>query len=287
MNIPEVVTDSGERARFLMEALPYIKRYQGARIVVKYGGAAMIEPELRENFADDVALLRLVGMQPIIVHGGGPQVSAMSKALGKEPIFIDGLRVTTDEDLEVVRMVLAGLVNKDVVTLINRHGALAAGLSGEDGGFLRAKKLESEHDLGFVGEITRVHADLVTDLLRDFIPVIATLAVDDEGQTYNVNADDASAAIAAALHARKLIFLTDVPGILDADGNLIPEIGAKEIDRLIETGALTGGMIPKTRAAVAAIHRGAETVTILDGRVEHALLLEIFTDTGSGTLVHK
>lgn len=277
--------DSAARARLLMEALPYIKRYQGARIVVKYGGAAMTEPALRAPFADDVALLRLVGMQPIIVHGGGPQVSAFSRALGREPVFVDGLRVTTADDLEVVRMVLAGAVNKDVVRLINRHGALAAGLTGEDGNFLRAKRIERGVDLGFVGEITAVHAGIVTDLLRAYIPVIATLAVDEDGQTYNVNADDAAAAIAAAVAARKLVFLTDVPGILDANGELIREIDAAEIERLIAEGALTGGMIPKARAALRAIERGAQAVTILDGRVEHALLLEIFTDTGSGTLV--
>lgn len=276
--------DHAERARLLMEALPYIKRYQGARIVVKYGGSAMTEDHLRESFADDVALLSLVGMQPIIVHGGGPQVSAFTRALGREPTFRDGLRVTTAEDLEVVRMVLAGAVNKDVVRLINRHGALAAGLSGEDGGFLRAEPLDPE--LGFVGKVTGVHTDLVTDLLRDFIPVIATLAVDETGQTYNINADDASSAIAAALDARKLVFLTDVAGILDRDGQLIPEIGASQIEDMISDGTLTGGMIPKARAALAAIQRGAQAVTILDGRVEHALLLEIFTDTGSGTLVH-
>lgn len=280
------ITESGlDRARLLMEALPYIKRYHGATIVVKYGGAAMTEPRLRESFADDVALLRLVGMNPVIVHGGGPQVSAFTRALGREPVFVDGLRVTTAEDLEVVRMVLAGSVNKDVVRLINRHGALAAGLSGEDGGFLRAKRKGGPVDLGFVGEITEVHPDIVTDLSHDFIPVIATLAVDETGQTYNVNADDAAAAVAAALHARKLVFLTDVAGILDANGVVMPELRAGDVDRLIADGTLQGGMIPKAQAAVAAIRRGADTVTILDGRTEHALLLELFTDQGSGTMV--
>jgi acetylglutamate kinase len=277
--------DQLARARLLMEALPYIKRYHGATFVVKYGGAAMTETHLRESFADDVALLRLVGMNPVIVHGGGPQVSAFTRALGREPVFVDGLRVTTAEDLEVVRMVLAGSVNKDVVRLINRHGALAAGLSGEDGGFLRAQRKTGPVDLGFVGEITKVHPAIVTDLLRDFIPVIATLAVDDAGQTYNVNADDAAAAVAAALHAQKLIFLTDVAGILDADGMVIPELHASDVDALIAAGTLRGGMIPKAQAAVAAIARGADAVTILDGRTEHALLLEIFTDRGSGTMV--
>jgi acetylglutamate kinase len=245
----------------------------------------MTEPNLREGFADDVALLRLVGLYPVIVHGGGPQVSEFTRALGREPVFVDGLRVTTQEDLEVVRMVLAGSVNKDVVRLINRHGAMAAGLSGEDGGLMRATKKRGEVDLGFVGEIVRIDPAIVTDLLRDFIPVIATLGVDEAGQTYNVNADEAASAIAGAISARKLVFLTDVAGILDRNGQVIPEIRADEAARLIEDGTLSGGMIPKVQAALKAIQEGVQAVTILDGRAEHALLLEIFTDRGSGTMV--
>ncbi|MFP5225558.1 MAG: acetylglutamate kinase [Actinomycetota bacterium] len=277
--------DALGKSRVLMEALPYIKRYHGQTVVVKYGGAAMTEPDLRESFADDVALLRLVGLNPVIVHGGGPQVSEFTRALGREPSFVDGLRVTTAEDLEVVRMVLAGSVNKDVVRLINRHGAMAAGLSGEDGGLMRATKKRGEVDLGFVGEIVRIDPAIVTDLLRDFIPVIATLGVDDAGQTYNINADEAAGAIAGAIGARKLVFLTDVPGILDRDGQVIPEIRADDTARLIEEGTLSGGMIPKVQAALKAIGEGVHAVTILDGRTEHALLLEIFTDRGSGTMV--
>lgn len=277
--------DALDKSRILMEALPYIKRYHGTTVVVKYGGAAMTEPALRESFADDIALLRLVGLLPVIVHGGGPQVSNMTRALGREPEFVDGLRVTTAEDLEVVRMVLAGSVNKDVVRLINRHGALAAGLSGEDGGLLRAQRKNGPVDLGFVGDITSVHPALVTDLMRDFIPVIATLATDESGQTYNINADEAAAAVAGSLDAAKLVFLTDVAGILDHDGTLIPELRASDAERLIGDGTLTGGMIPKVRAALDAIARGVSAVTILDGRLEHALLLEIFTDSGQGTMV--
>jgi acetylglutamate kinase len=277
--------DALGKSRVLMEALPYIKRYHGQTIVVKYGGAAMTEPNLREGFADDVALLRLVGLYPVIVHGGGPQVSEFTRALGREPVFVDGLRVTTQEDLEVVRMVLAGSVNKDVVRLINRHGAMAAGLSGEDGGLMRATKKRGEVDLGFVGEIVRIDPAIVTDLLRDFIPVIATLGVDEAGQTYNINADEAASEIAPAISARKLVFLTDVAGILDRDGQVIPEIRADEAARLIEDGTLSGGMIPKVQAALKAIQDGVQAVTILDGRAEHALLLEIFTDRGSGTMV--
>lgn len=277
--------DALDKARVLMEALPYIKRYHGQTLVVKYGGAAMTEPALRESFADDVALLRLVGLNPVIVHGGGPQVSTFTRALGREPVFVDGLRVTTQEDLDVVRMVLAGSVNKDVVRLINRHGAMAAGLSGEDGGLLHATRKQGPVDLGFVGDIARVDPAIVTDLLRDFIPVIATLGVDEQGQTLNINADEAASAVAAALGARKLVFLTDVGGILDKNGQVIPEIAAPAVPDLIRDGTLNGGMIPKVTAALGAIEDGVEAVTILDGRAEHALLLEIFTDRGSGTMV--
>lgn len=277
--------DALGKSRVLMEALPYIKRYHGETVVVKYGGAAMTETLLRESFADDVALLRLVGLNPVIVHGGGPQVSAFLRKLGREPVFVDGLRVTTAEDLEVVRMVLAGSVNKDVVRLINRHGAMAAGLSGEDGGLLRARKKGGPVDLGFVGEVDSIDPSIVTDLLRDFIPVIATLGVDSAGQSYNVNADEAASAIAASLEARKLVFLTDVAGILDSKGVVIPELSAAEIPSLIADGTLTGGMIPKVQAALDAIRQGVQSVTILDGRAEHALLLEVFTDRGSGTMV--
>ena len=274
-----------EKSRILMEALPYIKRYHGRTIVVKYGGAAMDDPALRESFADDIVLMRFVGLNPVIVHGGGPQVTAHVERLGGTAHFVDGYRVTTKEDLEVVRMVLAGIINKDIVALVNRHGQLAAGLSGEDGGLVRVRKKQGSVDLGFVGEVERVNPNIVTDLLRDFIPVIATLGVDDKGQTYNVNADEVAAAVAEALGADKLVFLTNVEGILDTAGTLIPQIAADDVEHLRADGTLSAGMLPKVDAALRAIKGGVPAVTILDGRAEHALLLEIFTDQGVGTMV--
>lgn len=274
-----------EKARILMEALPYIKRYHGRTIVVKYGGAAMDDPALRESFADDVALMRYVGLNPVVVHGGGPQVTAHIERLGGKAVFVDGYRVTTADDLEVVRMVLAGVINKDIVALINRHGTLAAGLSGEDGALVRVRKKQASTDLGFVGEVEHVNPGIVTDLSGDFIPVIATLGVDESGQTYNVNADEVAAAIATSLGAEKLVFLTNVEGILDGEGRLVPQISADGVERLRADGTLSAGMLPKVDAALRAIRGGVPRVTILDGRAEHALLLEIFTDQGVGTMV--
>lgn len=274
-----------EKSRILMEALPYIKRYHGATVVVKYGGAAMDDPMLRESFADDVVLLRYVGLNPVIVHGGGPQVSAHMRKLGREPRFVDGRRVTTAEDLEVVRMVLAGVINKDIVALINRHGEMAAGLSGEDGAMVKVRKRDGDVDLGFVGEVDRVNPSIIEDLSRDFIPVIATLGVDDHGQTYNVNADEVAAAVATAVGAAKLVFLTDVEGILDGDGALVPQIDVAGVDGLRAEGVIGQGMLPKVEAALHAIEGGVPRVTILDGRAEHAVLLEVFTDQGVGTMV--
>jgi acetylglutamate kinase len=207
------------------------------------------------------------------------------RTLGREPRFVDGLRVTTAEDLEVVRMVLAGVINKDIVSVINRHGSLAAGLSGEDGGLVRVRKRQGAQDLGFVGAVERINPSIVTDLLRDFIPVIATLGADEAGQTYNVNADEVAAAIAEALGAEKLVFLTNVEGILDAQGEVIPQLAAADVERLRAEGVLGEGMLPKVDAALHAIKGGVPGVTILDGRAEHALLLEIFTDRGVGTMV--
>lgn len=274
-----------EKSRILMEALPYIKRYHGRTIVVKYGGAAMEDPRLRESFADDVVLMRYVGLNPVIVHGGGPQVTAQIERLGGTATFVGGYRVTTAADLDVVRMVLAGVVNKDIVALINRHGQLAAGLSGEDGGLVRVRKKQADVDLGFVGEVDRIDPAIVRDLLGDFIPVIATLGTDEAGQTYNVNADEVAAAVAEALAAEKLVFLTDVEGILDRTGTLIPQLSSDDVERLRADGTLTRGMLPKVDAALRAIKGGVPSVTILDGRAEHALLLEIFTDRGVGTMV--
>jgi acetylglutamate kinase len=274
-----------EKARILMEALPYIKRYHGRTIVVKYGGAAMEDAALAEGFADDIALMRYVGLNPVVVHGGGPQVTEQMARLGRQARFVDGYRVTTAEDLEVVRMVLAGVINKDIVGLINRHGTLAAGLSGEDGAMIRVRPKTGTVDLGFVGDVERINPSIVTDIARDFIPVIATLGVDDAGQTYNVNADEAAAAVAEALGADKLVFLTNVQGILDANGALVPQITADGVEELTQAGALSAGMLPKVGAALQAIKGGVPRVTILDGRAEHALLLEIFTDQGVGTRV--
>ena len=274
-----------DKARILAEALPYIRRYHGATIVVKYGGAAMEDPTLREDFAEDIALMRLVGLNPVVVHGGGPQVTAHIEKLGGKATFVDGYRVTTAQDLEVVRMVLAGVINKDIVALINRHGTLAAGLSGEDGAMVTVRKKAATVDLGFVGDVERVNPQIIQDLAEDYIPVIATLGVDDAGQTYNVNADEVAAAVAEALGARKLVFLTNVEGILDAKNTLIPEIAADGVERLRADGTLSAGMLPKVDAALRAIKGGVPAVTILDGRAEHALLLEMFTDEGVGTMV--
>jgi len=274
-----------EKSRILMEALPYIKRYYGRTVVVKYGGAAMDDPTLRESFANDIVLMRYVGMNPVVVHGGGPQVTAQIERLGGSAKFVDGYRVTTAEDLEVVRMVLGGVINKDIVALINRHGTLAAGLSGEDGALVRVRKKVATTDLGFVGEVEQVNPGIITDLLRDFIPVIATLGVDEMGQTYNVNADEVAAAIAEALGAEKLVFLTNVQGILDSTGELVTQVTADGVERLRADGTLSAGMLPKVDAALHAIKGGVPRVTILDGRAEHALLLEIFTDQGVGTMV--
>lgn len=275
-----------EKARILMEALPYMKRYHGRTVVVKYGGAAMEDSALAESFASDVVLMRYVGMNPVVVHGGGPQINAQMERVGLTPRFHGGYRVTTAEDLEVVRMVLGGVINKDIVALINRHGTLAAGVSGEDGNLIRVRKRDADGvDLGFVGEVERIGPEILTDLLADFIPVVASLGVGPDGQVYNVNADEVAAALAAALGADKLVFLTNVRGILDAEGNLIREIAAEQARKLIADGAVGEGMIPKVDGALAAVERGVPRVTILDGRQEHALLLEIFTDEGVGTMV--
>jgi acetylglutamate kinase len=275
-----------EKARILMEALPYIKRYHGRTVVVKYGGAAMEDPGLREGFANDIVLMRYVGMNPVVVHGGGPQVSEEVERRGGTPSFVGGYRVTTAGDLEVARMVLGGIINKDIVSLINRHGTLAAGVSGEDGGLLLVRRKEHpDGDLGFVGEVERVNPAILTDLLRDFIPVVASLGVDAGGQTYNVNADEVAAALAGALDADKLVYLTNVEGIRDAAGSLLRQIGAEKVDELKGTGVISSGMLPKIESALEAIKSGVPKVTILDGRTEHALLLEIFTDEGVGTMV--
>lgn len=273
----------GEKARILMEALPYIKRYHGSTVVVKYGGAAMEDPALRESFAGDIVLMRLVGMNPVVVHGGGPQLSDLIRRLGREPAFEGGYRVTTAEDLEAARMVLDGVINSDIVGLLNRHGTMAAGVSGEDGNLVIVRPKDPK--FGYVGEVDRVNPSILTDLLRDFIPVVASLGVDEAGQAYNVNADEVAGALAEALGAGKLVYLTDVAGIADAEGNVLSQLSAHEAEELVAAGVISGGMIPKLASALAAIKGGVPRVTILDGRVEHALLLEVFTDAGVGTMV--
>ncbi len=275
-----------EKARILMEALPYIKRYHGRTIVVKYGGAAMEDPSLREGLAGDLVLMRYVGMNPIVVHGGGPQISQEILRRGKTPRFVGGYRVTTADDLEVVRMVLVGVINKDIVSLINRHGTLAAGLSGEDGNLLVVRRKEHpEGDLGFVGDVERVNPAILTGLLPEFIPVVASLGVSAEGTPHNVNADEAAAAIAASVGAGKLVYLTNVDGIRDGDGRLLTSVGAERAAELAGSGVISAGMLPKVESALEAIKGGVPKVTILDGRAEHALLLEMFTDLGVGTMV--
>jgi acetylglutamate kinase len=276
-------------ADVLVEALPYIRAFAGKTIVVKYGGKAMVEAPLKERFAEDIALMKYVGMRPVIVHGGGPQISDMMKRLGKEPTFVRGVRVTDAETVGIVEMVLGGVINPEIVALINRHGGRAVGLTGKDGPLLIARPLKasgkkSEVDLGMVGEIDGVDPGVLQGLEEArFIPVIAPIAGGVDGRTYNVNADSAAGAIAAALKAEKLLLLTDVPGILDAKGGLIPTISKKETQQLIRRGTIASGMIPKVQACLDALDGGVAKAHIIDGRTPHALLLELFTDKGIGT----
>ncbi|HTP40905.1 MAG TPA: acetylglutamate kinase [Nitrospiria bacterium] len=276
-------------ADVLVEALPYIRAFAGKTIVVKYGGKAMMEASLKERFAEDIALMKYVGMRPVIVHGGGPQISDMMKRLGKEPTFVKGIRVTDSETVGIVEMVLGGVINPEIVALINRHGGRAVGLTGKDGPLLIARPLKSsgkksEVDLGLVGEIDGVDPGVLQGLEEArYIPVIAPIAGGVDGRTYNVNADSAAGAIAAALKAEKLLLLTDVPGILDAKGALIPTISKKETQQLIRRGTIASGMIPKVQACLDALDGGVAKAHIIDGRTPHALLLELFTDKGIGT----
>ena len=274
-------------ADILVEALPYIRAFAGKTVVVKYGGAAMVESRLKERFAEDIALMKYVGMHPVIVHGGGPQISQMMKRLGKEPTFVGGIRVTDAETVGIVEMVLGGVINPEIVALINRHGGRAVGLTGKDGPLLIARPLkaakESSIDLGQVGEVDGVDPGVLQGLEEArFIPVIAPVAGGVDGKTYNVNADLAAGAIAGALRAEKLLLLTDVPGILDGK-KLIPTISKKEAQKLIRKGTISSGMIPKVQACLDALEGGVTKAHIIDGRVPHALLLELFTDKGIGT----
>ena len=279
-----------ERALVLVEALPYIRRYSGKNFVIKYGGAAMERADLKEPFALDVILLRLVGLKPVIVHGGGPQIGALMKRLGKEPRFVGGMRVTDAETVEIVEMVLVGKINKQIVGLINHHGGQAVGLSGKDAGLLRARRrghrLPSgeEVDIGLVGEVEEVNTEPIR-LLEDngFIPVIAPVGVGRDGATYNINADLVAGEVAAALGAEKLIHLTDVQGILGPDGTLVSTLSRKEAERLMSAGVIDGGMLPKVESSLRALEGGTSKAHILDGRVPHAILLELFTREGVGT----
>lgn len=274
-----------ETADVLIEALPYIQAFHGKTIVIKYGGAAMIEAHLKRQFAEDVVLMKYVGMHPIIVHGGGPQISGMMKRLGLEPKFVEGVRVTDPETMSVVEMVLAGTVSKEIVTLINQMGGKGVGLTGKDGGLIKARRLRGkEETMGQVGEVAAVDAEILKTLDEGhFIPVISPIGADEAGKTYNINADLVAGSLATALSAEKLLILTDVPGILDHTGALIPTLAKKQVEQLILDGVIKGGMMPKIEAALASVEEGVRKAHIIDGRVPHALLLEVFTDQGVGT----
>ena len=282
------------KAQILAEALPYIKRFHGKTIVVKYGGNAMTEPALQKSFAHDVVLLKLVGMNPVVVHGGGPQIEAMLKQIGKKGEFVQGMRVTDAETMDVVEMVLGGAVNKDIVTLINQAGGKAVGLTGQDGAFIHAKKMlladkdrpEQMLDIGQVGEIDAIDPKVIFALEQGgFIPVVAPIGVGANGESFNINADLVAGKLAEILKAEKLVLLTNTPGVLDKDGKLLTGLTAKRIDALFADGTLSGGMLPKISSALDAARSGVKSVHIIDGRVEHALLLEILTDEGVGTLI--
>ena len=283
-------------AQVLTEGLPYIQRFTGKTIVVKYGGNAMTDPELERSFARDIVLLKTVGINPVVVHGGGPQVDSLLKQLGRESDRIDGMRVTDAPTMEVVEMVLGASVNGSIVNLINQHGGRAIGLTGKDGSLIRARKLMLDKtddkgqmykiDLGLVGEVVSIKTDVLDLFFKsDFIPVIAPLGVDEEGNTYNINADLVAGKVAEALKAEKLILLTHIAGVMDADKNILTGLTTQEVDRLIETGVIYGGMIPKVSCALDAVKGGVHTAHIIDGRVPHSTLLEIFTDEGMGTLI--
>ncbi len=278
---------NAQRAEVLTQALPYIKKFNGKVIVVKYGGNAMINQQLKEQVMEDIALLWLIGVKVVLVHGGGPEISEMMGKLGKKPEFVDGLRVTDKETVDIVQMVLAGKVNKSLVTLVQSKGGHAVGLSGIDGGLIEARMKDER--LGYVGKITKVRPQPITDLLeKNYIPVVSTVASDRQGNVYNINGDTAAAYIAGALGAERLIMMTDIAGILrdkDDPSTLIPHITISEAERLYEEGVISGGMIPKVDCCIEALRRGVKDVTIMDGRVPHSILMELLTDEGAGTMV--
>ena len=284
------------KADILSEALPYIRRFHGRTIVVKYGGNAMVDERLKESFAHDVVLLKLVGMNPVVVHGGGPQIDEALERIGKKSTFIQGMRVTDAETMEVVEWVLAGEVQGELVTLINRFGGQAVGLTGKDGGLIRARKLRMPdksdptrmHDIGHVGEIDTINPAVVKALQEDaFIPVISPIGFGSDGETYNINADLVAGKIAEILKAEKLVMLTNTPGVLDKAGKLITGLTARQIDELFADGTISGGMLPKISSALEAARSGVNAVHIIDGRVDHCLLLEILTDAGVGTMIRS
>jgi acetylglutamate kinase len=278
-----------DKAAVLVEALPYIRRFADKTLVIKYGGSAMSETELRASFAVDVVLLEAIGLRPVIVHGGGPQIGAALGRLGVEPRFVGGLRVTDDQTMEVVEMVLGGTVNREIVSLIQQGGGEAIGLTGSDGGMLRVtRRLEPDRDLGRVGRVEAVDpAPIAAVVESGYVPVIAPIGVDADGVTHNVNADEAAGAIAQALGAEKLILLTDVEGVKDASGRLVAQLSCAEVGKLVEEGTIRDGMIPKVECCAAAVQAGVARAHIVDGRVLHAVLLEIFTDGGVGTLITR
>jgi len=288
---------ASNKAKVLIEALPYIQRFTGKTVVIKYGGNAMVDEVLQESFARDIVLLKHVGINPIVVHGGGPQIGDLLKRIGKQSEFVEGMRVTDEETMDVVEMVLGGLVNKEIVNNINQHGGKAVGLTGKDGELIHAKKLKITRrspeldapeiiDIGHVGEVDRINPRILDMLIEDdFIPVVAPIGVGDNGDSYNINADLVAGQLAATLNAEKLMLLTNIPGLLDKNDNLLTGLTADRVDELIEDGTIYGGMLPKISSALSAVQGGVKSAHIIDGRVEHAVLLEIFTDEGVGTLI--
>ena len=284
-----------EKAATLQEALPYIREFHGDIFVIKYGGNAMVDPELRDGFARDVVLMKYVGLHPVVVHGGGPQIDDVLKSMGVQSERLHGLRVTNDHTMEVVEMVLGGKINQEIVSLIASHGGRAVGLTGKDDAFIRAEKVEKMKtksgkwvDPGRVGTVTQVNPDVVRRLVEDgFIPVIAPVAIDSEGRSLNVNADTVAGKVAEALKARKFVILTDIEGVRGADGEVVSSLSAREIDALQLDGVIEGGMVPKVECALSALSGGVRKAHIIDGRVRHAVLLEIFTDHGIGTEITR
>jgi len=295
--MPLTAKSAADRAQILIEALPYIQRFQGKTIVIKYGGNAMVDEGLKQSFARDVVLMKLVGMNPVIVHGGGPQIGKLLERIGKKSEFVQGMRVTDRETMDVVEMVLGGLVNKEIVSLINKHGGKAVGLTGKDGGLIRARKLVMKSvpaeglpseiiDIGHVGEVESIDPEVVALLdTQNFIPVIAPIGVGPDGEAYNINADVVAGKLAITLRAEKLMLLTNTTGVLDKEGKLLTGLTIGKVNALIADVTIHGGMLPKVNYALDAVNSGVKSAHIIDGRVEHAVLLEVFTDQGVGTLI--